>query len=198
MLGDAIPDVSVAILAGGQSRRMGRDKAFLPLAGKPMIQHVIDAAAGLRVPVLLIANEPGRYRRFGLPVYTDRIPGGGALGGVYTALLAATTPYVVCLACDMPFVRADLLRYMIAQLTDESEVVIPEAGGHLHPLHAIYRRSIAPLIADQLARQVLAIRDLLTQLHVLVLPEAQLNAAGFEARPFVNLNTPEDLKRETQ
>jgi molybdopterin-guanine dinucleotide biosynthesis protein A len=189
--------ISIAILAGGQSRRMGRDKAFLMLAGKPMVQHVIDAASQLRLPINLIANDIERYSVFGLPVHADLKPGGGALGGIYTALVVSETPSVLCLACDMPFVSPDLLRFLINQRRDSVDVVIPQVRGRLQSLHAVYHQNVIPIMEKQLARKSLAIYDFLELVTTFTVTEAMLDANGFSVRPFVNLNTPEEWERET-
>lgn len=176
---------------------MGRNKAFLPLAGKPMVQHVIDAASELQLPLILIANDIDRYGVFELPVYADLKPGGGALGGIYTAMIASETPSVLCLACDMPFVRPNLLRYLIDQCTDAVDVIIPQVGGRLQPLHAVYHRNVIPIIEKQLAQNSFAIYDFLALVRISTITEAVLHARGFSTRSFVNLNTPEDWERET-
>jgi molybdopterin-guanine dinucleotide biosynthesis protein A len=188
-------DITITILAGGQSRRMRRDKAFVPLAGKPMLQHIIDAVSTLKCPIRLIANDHNRYSIFGLPVHADLMPGTGALGGIYTAMMTCQTPSVLCLACDMPFVDPAVLRFLIAQRTHAADVIIPQVDASLQPLHAIYHRNVIPMLEKQLARASLAIHDFLALVEILTVPQAVLHAAGFDTRSFINLNTPEDLER---
>ncbi len=188
---------TIAILAGGQSRRMGRDKAFLPLGDKVVVQHVIDAASILNSPLILIANDVERYAVFGLPVYPDLVPGAGALGGIYTALMVSTTPSVLCLACDMPFVHADLLRFLINYPVDGADALVPQVGGRLQPLHAVYSRGVIPVLRQQLAQKSLAIHDFLTLVQTRIISEDRLSAVGFSREAFVNLNTPEDWRRAT-
>lgn len=175
---------------------MGRDKAFLAFNDKPLLQHVIDAVTPLGLPVRLITNDHNRYAMFGLPMYADIIPGAGSLGGIYTAIQVSETSSVLCLACDMPFVQTDLLRYLIEQMDDAADVIVPQVGGRYQPLHAIYRRTVLPLIRKQLARNALAIYDLYALAHVLVISEDTLKAGHYALRAFTNLNTPEEWKRE--
>jgi molybdopterin-guanine dinucleotide biosynthesis protein A len=104
-------DITVAILAGGLSRRMGTNKSFVSLAGKPLIQHVIERVSALRLPVMLITNTPEQYAHFDLPMYGDVYPQCGSLGGLYTPLHSSLTDYTLCVACDTPFLNVDLLRY---------------------------------------------------------------------------------------
>ena len=107
----AIEPLSLAIIAGGQSRRMGRDKAFVELGGQTLIERVIQRSAELgQAETILITNKPADYAHLGLPMFRDALPDKGSLGGIYTALLRAQSPAVLVLACDMPFVNADLLR----------------------------------------------------------------------------------------
>ena len=84
--------IQAAILAGGQSRRMGHDKSFLDLNGKPLIQNVIDPLRSLGLDIMLITNTPTLYAHLDLPMFTDELPNNGSLGGLYTALAKATAP----------------------------------------------------------------------------------------------------------
>ena len=98
--------IHVAVLAGGQSRRMGRDKALLQLGDQTLIERVLAAAHPLGYPRLII-GDPAAYAHLGLPVHPDRHPGLGPLGGLYTALSTTDAP-VLLLACDLPFLTSGL------------------------------------------------------------------------------------------
>src|SRR5213076_662339 len=126
MLETTMPDeLGVIILAGGQSRRMGANKALLRLdsAGPRIIERVLAAAQPLG-PALLVTNTPADYAFLGLPMVPDARPGTGALGGLYSGLAAATAPYNLVVACDMPFLQPALLAYLAAQPRDY-DVLIP-------------------------------------------------------------------------
>ncbi len=111
--------LTVAISAGGKSSRMGTDKSFVPLLGKPMIERVIERVSSLgQNETILITNRPDEYAYLKLPMFSDVLPEKGSLGGIYTALHYSTSEYTLCVACDMPFLNPKLLRYMIA-LRDE-------------------------------------------------------------------------------
>ena len=101
--------LTVVIQAGGESRRMGQDKALIPFLGDHLIQRVRGRVAPLADELLVTTNQPQGYRFLGLPLFPDLIPGRGALGGLYTALSAASQPLVAVVACDMPFVNAEML-----------------------------------------------------------------------------------------
>ena len=122
---------TVAIIAGGKSSRMGRDKAFVDLGGKALIEHVIERSADLgQSETILITNKPATYEHLGLPMYRDALPDRGSLGGIYTALACAKNPAVLVLACDMPFIEKELLRFMIAQLDADTDIVVPRVQGY--------------------------------------------------------------------
>lgn len=143
--------VTVAILAGGQSRRMGTDKSFVLLDGRPLIEHVIERAGALGYPVILIANHVERYRQFGLPVYADVISGAGSLGGLYSALAHSRSDHTLCLACDMPHINPRLLAYLLT-LRGAADAVVPCVNSLLQPLHAVYHRRCLPVLRQRIER----------------------------------------------
>ncbi|MDE2774817.1 MAG: molybdenum cofactor guanylyltransferase [Chloroflexota bacterium] len=185
---------SLAIIAGGQSRRMGRDKAFVELGGKALIEHVIRRSADLaQADTILITNKPAQYARLGLPMRQDILPNKGSLGGIYTALLSAKRPDVLVLACDMPFVNISLLRYMVEQMDEDIDIVVPTVDGYPQGLHAIYKKTCIEPIARQLAADRLKIIRFYGQMRVRYLDETDYAAFDPLGRSFVNLNTPEEL-----
>lgn len=185
---------SLAIIAGGQSRRMGRDKAFVELGGKVLIERVIERSAGLgQSETILITNKPPEYAQLGLPMHGDILPDKGSLGGIYTALARAKSPDVLVLACDMPFVNSSLLRYMIEQMDEETDIVVPRVEGYPQGLHAIYKKTCIAPIAEQLAADQLKIIRFYDQMRVHYLDEAEYALFDPQGRSFANLNTPEEL-----
>lgn len=171
---------------------MGTDKSFIPLDGKLLIQHVIDRASQLGMPLLLIANNIERYQQFDLPVYPDAIPGAGSLGGVYTALTYSQTEYTLCLACDMPQVNLALLRYLMT-LTGSYDVIAPRVNGVTQSLHAIYHRRCLPVLYDHIQQGKLKISGVIELLQTRLVDDAELSRFDPEGASFVNLNTQGDL-----
>ena len=185
---------SLAIIAGGQSRRMGRDKALVELGGKTLIERVIVRSAGLgQSETILITNKPAQYAHLGLPMFRDILRDKGSLGGIYTALARAKSPDVLVLACDMPFVNKDLLQYMVEQCRDEFDIVVPTVDGYPQGLHAIYKKTCIAPIAAQLAANRLKIIRFYDQMRVRYLDEADYGPFDPQGRSFANLNTPEEL-----
>jgi molybdopterin-guanine dinucleotide biosynthesis protein A len=187
-----VSDVTVAILAGGLSQRMGTNKSFISLAGKPLIQHVIERVSTLHLPVMLITNTPEHYAHFDLPVYGDVYPQRGSLGGLYTALYFSPTDYTLCVACDMPFLNEDLLNYML-DLRSGVDSVVPYIAGNYESLHAIYHRTCLPVIQEQLEQDRLRIHDIYTHLQVRQVIAVEVERFDPEQRSFVNLNSPDDV-----
>ncbi len=186
--------LSVAIQAGGQSKRMGRDKALVPLGGKPLIEHVLDRVRNLGDEVLITSNRPDTLAYLGLPIHGDPNPGAGALAGLHTALEAASGKYVLVIACDMPFVEPALLQHMI-QLSSQFEIVIPSMGGRYEPLLAIYARSLLPRIEATLAQGEMRMISFYSQAQMRHVYEDEIKRFDPEMRSFFNINTPQDLAR---
>lgn len=178
---------------------MGRDKAFIQLGGKTLIEHVIQRSANLgQAETILITNKPAEYEQLELPMFCDALPDKGSLGGIYTALIEAASEFVLVLACDMPFVNPDLLRLMIAQLNDQLDIVVPRVDGYPQGMHAIYRKTCIAPIREQLAANQLKIIRFYDQMRVSYLDEADYAALDPAGRAFANLNTPAELEQARQ
>lgn len=189
-----LDDVGIAILAGGLSRRMGTNKSLVMLAGKPIVQHVIDRLGQLGRPMLLISNAPPLYERFELPIFTDVYPQRGSLGGLYSALYYSPYPYTLCVACDMPFLNAALLRHLLG-LRAGYDGVVPYVGGHYESLHAVYHRRCLQVLEERLAHDQLRLSDLYEPLNFRRVSEHEVSRFDPQRLSFINLNTPADLSR---
>ncbi len=185
-------DVSIAILAGGQSSRMGRDKSFVELMGKPLIAHVIERVRQLSLPMMIIANQPESYQAFGLPVFTDVLPNRSSLAGLYSAIYHSPSDYTLCVACDMPFLNPALLTYMIG-LSTGYDAIVPIIGDHPQGLHAIYRKACLAPMLQHLEQNHLRIRDLYVLINTCRVDEDTLRQHDSNLDSFINVNTPEAL-----
>jgi molybdopterin-guanine dinucleotide biosynthesis protein A len=183
--------VSAAIMAGGKSKRMGQDKAWIELDGEPLIRRVANVLALVADEVIVVANDR-RYESLGLPVVRDRYPHGGALGGIATGVSVATHDTVLVAACDMPFLSAEVWRVILAHRAD-GDVVIPRIGGEYETLHALYTKACLPHMARSLAENRLRVISFFDQVRVLALDEPELRAVDPTLRAFTNVNTPEEL-----
>lgn len=199
------PPLSAAILAGGQSRRMGTDKALLRLVpgGPTLVERTIAAVGAVAAETFLVAND----RRLdalghGLRTVPDAFPGTGALGGIYSAVAAARHTHCLVVACDMPFLSAPLLMALAAQPRDY-DVLAPflpvaasrqgTAGGVYETLHAIYGRAALPAMREQLEAGRLRIVGFFPRVRVRALPSAAIERLDPTGMAFFNVNTPERL-----
>lgn len=186
-----IPNISVAILAGGQSRRMGTDKSLLKLNEKPLLAHVVERLTPLALPIMLVTNTPQHHAAFGLPMVSDVYPQRGSLGGLYTALHYSPAEYTLCVACDMPFLNVDLLRYLLT-LCGDADAVVPHINGAYESLHAVYRRTSATLMQQQIEQQQLRIQHLYAHLRIRAVTADEVARFDPDYHSFTNLNTPDE------
>jgi molybdopterin-guanine dinucleotide biosynthesis protein A len=186
---------SVAIQAGGESSRMGRDKALLPFMGKPLIERVINRVASLGDELIITTNRPGDYMKFGFPLYRDILPGYGALGGLYTALSVSRFPVVIVVACDMPFVNAEILTMSIEMLLgSNADVVIPRTENGYEPFHAVYRRETClPAIKSAIQSGEKRLISWFPSVKISQIPVSDLLDHDPRRIAFMNLNTTEEF-----
>lgn len=183
--------VALAIQAGGRSRRMGMDKAFVPFGDATLLQWVRDRLAPAFPHAFIVANDPARFRGFGLPVVTDALAEGGPAVGIYSAVLASPVERVLCVACDMPFITARLLRYL-AQGAAEFDVFLPRHRGLVEPLCAVYARSTLSAFEALFAAGERRIGRIFPHLSVGHL-EVDDGVFGDPDLLFANVNTSEEL-----
>lgn len=189
--------VTGIVLAGGRSRRLGRDKALLCFEGEPLVARAVRFLKGLCPEVLVITGEERRYADLlDVPVLEDLVKGKGPLGGLYTALVASSHDYNLVLACDMPLLEPRLLVLLLERiaLAPRAGAIVPEVGGQLEPFPGVYRRSCAIKIRELLARGCLRVHDLFELVPTAVVAEEEIRAADPGLRSFINLNRPEELE----
>ncbi len=190
------PHVEGFVLVGGKSSRMGRDKALLEIAGRPLAARMADLLAPIVARVTLVGN-PQHYAQFGLPVVADGWPGEGPLGGMVTALDAARAPWCVIVACDLPFLTADWLRFLCERATglgEESDVdaIVPESTRGLEPLCAVYRKACGKTLREAFERGTRKVTDALAELQLERIAEMEWRAFSPDGLLFRNVNMPED------
>jgi molybdopterin-guanine dinucleotide biosynthesis protein A len=186
-------DVTVFILAGGKSTRMGTDKAFAPFNGRTLLARTLDVAHSL-TPHVRIVGEPAKYSPFA-PAVEDVYPGCGPLGGIHAALRSSATDLNVILPVDVPFVSLALLQFLAARAISSptSLVTVARANGGLQPLCAVYRREFAEAAERALRSGRYKIDALFDETSTQVISEEELESAGFSPNIFRNLNTPDEL-----
>ncbi|MEM8858150.1 MAG: molybdenum cofactor guanylyltransferase [Chloroflexota bacterium] len=189
-------NLAVVIQAGGQSSRMGRDKGLVELAGRPMIDWVIDQVVDMADDVLITTNNIHEYVQFGLRMASDPEPGAGALPGLRTALSSAMGPFALVIACDMPFVNRGLLEYQVEKAFEtQADVVVPVWDGRMQTMHAVYRRENCLNAVDSaLAAGKAKMTSFYDDLNVLTIGVDEVSRFSPTGKSFKNINTPEELE----
>lgn len=187
--------VSAAILAGGRATRYGgADKASLAVGGARIIDRQLAALSGVADDVRLVSSDLARYAGLGVPVVADAIDAAGPLGGIYTALVHASHAHTIVLACDLPFVTAELFERLV-DAAEGVDAVVPRSAHGLEPLCAVYARAVADRLRQRIDGGTLAVMAALDDLRVRELGPEELGALDRDGRLFVNVNTPHDYAR---
>lgn len=186
--------ITSVVLAGGESSRLGMDKAFLEVRGQLLIERIIDRLRQLSEEVIIVANEVDRYEEFEAIAVSDVYPGKGSLGGVYSGVKGATNSHSLVVACDMPFLNTSLLRYMQA-LAASHDVVIPRVDQQTEALHAIYSKDCLPFIERQLRKEDLRIIHFFPRVRVRYVEREEIETFDPQHLSFFNINTEADLEK---
>jgi molybdopterin-guanine dinucleotide biosynthesis protein A len=185
---------SGAILAGGLNTRMGgKNKALLSIGGKKILEHLKTALDGLFSELLLVTNSPLETLSWDRLMVADLICVRSSLTGVHAGVFHGSCPYVFVTACDTPFLRPELVSFLLGQVGPRWDVVIPETEKGLQPLCAIYSKQCLKPIEEQLTKESPRIVDFFPSVRVKKIPEEQLRQADPELVSFFNVNTPQDL-----
>lgn len=195
------PPVSAVVLAGGMSRRLGRDKAVEPLAGEPLIRRVLSRVAQVTDETVVVVNHAARASELPLggdvATAVDRYPDSGSLGGIFTGLEAARSEWALVVACDMPFLNIPLLRRILS-LREGRDAVVPVVDGRPEPTHAVYSRKCLPHIERRLQANDLKISRFFEDVDVGFLPQQAVEEYDPGHLSFFNVNTEQDLERARQ
>ncbi len=187
--------VASIVLAGGKSSRLGKDKHSEIIAGKTLIKRVIDRLRPLSAETLIVISQSQTTASFSFPdvrIFSDIFPATGPLGGIYTGLMHSRHSHNLVVACDMPFLNATLLHYMI-DLSPEFDIVIPRIGDKIEPLHAVYSRNCLDPMRKLLEKGDLKIDHVFDAVKVLFIEEEELNKFDPPHLSFFNINTHDDL-----
>jgi molybdopterin-guanine dinucleotide biosynthesis protein A len=181
------------ILSGGKNRRMGENKAFLPVNGERLIDRTVRLFHAVFQEVIIVTSSPSDYLDQDAVIATDILPEKGALGGIYTGLFYARYEYAFVAACDMPFMNRAFLEQMISQTTGY-DIIVPAPPDGLQPLHAVYARRCLPVIRGLIERDRLKISGFYPGHRLLTISPEIIRSFDPEGRIFLNVNTPEDLR----
>jgi len=189
--------ISVSIQAGGRSKRMGENKALMNFLGAPLIQRVAERIKPVADEMNIITAEPALFDFLGIPIFPDRYPGCGVLGGILTALSVTNLEFVAPIGCDMPFISPVLLAAEIATMeATGADVVIPKTQRGVEPLHAVYRSyACLPAVENAVFSGERRIISWFQNVNVVVLTEPELFRIDPSPYSFMNLNTPEEFQQ---
>lgn len=189
-----VRDLTVFVLAGGKSSRMGTDKALLEFDGQTLLARALNLASAL-APDPRIVGEGEKYFRFGR-VVEDIYPGRGPLGGIHAALAGTATELNLMLAVDLPFMQLEFLRYLVAQASRVSVLAtVPRVARGWQPLCGVYRRDFCAAAEVSLQKGKNKIDPLFDDVETRVITEEEIERMGFSLEMFHNLNTRDDLER---
>lgn len=181
--------VTGIVLAGGASRRMGRNKAFLELHGRPLIEIVIGQMAQVCAEVLVVVADAQPYLHLGVPVVEDRFRGVGVLGGLHAGLAAANHELTLAVGCDMPFLQPRLLRAFVGW-AEGYDVVVLRQGDQVEPLHGVYRRSCLGPLEEAVRAGQRRIVSFFPQVRVRYVTPEEVAPFDPDLSAFRNVNTP--------
>ena len=186
-------DITGIILAGGKNSRMGDNKAFLKIDGIRLIDNILSVYQRIFSEIFIATNDPLLYIQFPkINIVTDIYKGKGSLGGIYTGLFYAKYDYSFIAACDMPYLNADFILFMIDQI-DRHDIIVPELPEGFQSLHAIYSRHCLPAINKMILEDRLKISGLYKEMRLLKITEDKIKPFNIDRRLFFNINTPEDF-----
>lgn len=186
------------VIAGGKSSRMGEDKALLDFGGQTLLRRALNAM-GTVCPRVAIVGDSARVEKYVSgkceSVVADVFAGCGPLAGIHAALAHSSAELNLMLAVDMPFVSSELLAFLFAAADAiNATITVPRVGGGFQPLCAVYRREFAIVAEQALQAGKYKIDAAFANVAVHVVEEDELAAAGFSARTFFNVNTPQDYR----
>jgi molybdopterin-guanine dinucleotide biosynthesis protein A len=187
--------VTGVIQAGGKSLRMGGEaKALMEVGGRRIVERVRDVLLPHVHEALIVTNTPELYAFLGLPMVADVYPDHGSLGGIYSGLKAAPGDVAFTVACDMPFLKSEVVALVVAR-AGEGDVVVPRIGAQHETMHAAYAKACLPHIEARLVARQLKITGFFDAVRVVEISEEELARFGDPAVTFMNVNTPEELVR---
>jgi molybdenum cofactor guanylyltransferase len=188
-------EVTGILLAGGKSRRMGEDKRYLVVGEQTLLERGLSVLQSIFQEVLVVIAKDSDPLGVDVRVVRDQVPECGSLGGLYTGLLQATTPWIFVVACDMPFLN----HAVIDQFTNRRgavDIVMAKLAGQLHPMHALYGKGCLPVVEQMIQSRRLKIQGMVSQssLRVQYVTEEDLFTLDPSWRSFYNVNTVAELE----
>ena len=181
-------------MAGGQNRRFGgRNKAFIDIGGRLVLDRLYSVFKSLFREIILVTNDPLRYLEWDLKIVTDLFPYRSSITGIHAGLFFATNPYAFIAACDVPFLKKELVCALVNYAKLGIDAIIPQTLQGLEPLCSVYSTNCIKPVEQQIQRQQFQIQRFYSKIRTKYIPETVLREIDPDLRSFCNINTPEDL-----
>ena len=184
------------ILAGGRNTRFnGKDKAFIHIGQRPVLDRILDIFSNLFDDIVLVTNEPIKYLAWDVMLATDLYPVRSSLTGIHAGLFFTENPYVFITACDMPFLKKEIVKTIITRIEPGLDVIIPETVDGLEPLCAVYSKNCLKSAEHNLRQHHFKIQQFFKKVRVKKIQEKELRRIDPGLISFFNINTPADHDR---
>jgi molybdopterin-guanine dinucleotide biosynthesis protein A len=187
------------ILAGGKNSRFsGKNKALVSIGGKRILDRIYEVFTILFDKIILVTNDPLQYMEWDFDIVTDIFPIRSSLTGIHTGLFYITTPYAFFVACDIPFIKKELIEILLENVEPGIDIVIPETSKGIEPLCSVYSKRCFKPIEKQLEKKSLKIQRMFQKVRVKKISEHILRTIDPDLVSFSNINTPDDLAMAKQ
>lgn len=181
------------ILAGGLNKRFsGQNKALLKIGDRRIIDNIIDMFTSLFEEIILVTNQPMDYLEWDVNIVTDIFQAQSSLTGIHAGLFYASNPFVFVTACDTPFLKKELVEFIVSEIEPKTAVVIPETSEGTEQLSAVYSKTCLSLMEKQVLEEVFQIKKMFRKVRVKKIPEKKLRAIDPQLMSFFNINTDAD------
>lgn len=187
------------ILAGGENSRFsGKNKALIRIGGKCILDRIYEVFTILFDKIILVTNDPVQYMEWDFDIVTDIFPIRSSLTGIHTGLFYTSTPYAFFAACDIPFIKKELIEILLDSVEPGIDIVLPETSKGVEPLFSIYSKRCFKLIEEQLEKKSFKIQRMFQKVRIKKIPENILRTIDPDLVSLLNINTPDDLDRAKQ
>jgi molybdopterin-guanine dinucleotide biosynthesis protein A len=188
-----IPPCTGVILSGGLSTRFnGKNKAFINVGGRCILDRLYDVFAGLFNEIILVTNHPLQFLHWDLMIVSDLYPVRSSLTGIHTGLFYMKNPFAFFSACDTPFLKKELVETLLQHIDKKNDIIMPETSAGMEPLCAIYSKRCLNSAENHIKQNKFKIQRALGNHRLKKIPEAKLRLKDPELISFFNINTPED------
>lgn len=185
---------SAVVLSGGLNSRMaGRNKAFIKVGRRAILDRIMSVLEPIFKEILLVTRQPQAYKDYRLTVVEDIYANRASLTGIHAGLVHTRSAYAFVVPCDAPFIKPAVVQKLIGYIDPGFDAIVPVSGEHYQPLCAIYSKRCIPPIEDQLQNVDYKIINIFEKIHLKTIPVESFRSIDPDLVSFFNVNTPETL-----